>query len=223
MTEPRQQPGNAIRADRAHRVAQLPPALRQLHRAILRHFARIGRAPSRAEIDSAAHAAGLDPAAALQALAADDLIAVDHAGRLLAAYPFSPTSTGHQVSLPTVSVQAMCAIDALGTPYMLDVDAVITSTDPHNGAPIQVAVTGGMPAFQPADTVVVYAATPVTGRSVDTCCSTINFFTHPSSAQAWITAHPGLAATILSQDQAVTLGRDIFESLLRDNRGLSPA
>jgi ribosome modulation factor len=59
-----------------------------------------------------------------------------------------------------------------------------------------------------------YAATPATGRSVDTCCFTINFFTHARSAQAWINAHPRLAATILSQDEAVTLGRDIFASLL---------
>lgn len=214
MTEPPVLPGNAIRADRALRAAELPPPLRQLHRAILRHFATTATTPTRAEIDAAGRAAGLDPAAALTALAADDLIAIDPAGRLRAAYPFSPTPTGHLVRLPTVTVHAMCAIDALGTPYMLDTDAVITSTDPHNGTPIQVTVTGGAATFQPATTVVVYAATPETGRSVDTCCSTINFFADTNSAQAWITAHPGLAAMILSQDQAVRWGRDIFATLL---------
>jgi hypothetical protein len=214
VTEPSALPGDAIRADRALRAAQLPPPLRQLHRAVLRHFATTGTTPTRAEIDSAARAAGLDPAAALTALAADDVIAIDRDGRLRAAYPFSPTPTGHLVTLPTVAVHAMCAIDALGTPYMLDTDAVITSTDPHNGTPIQVTVAGGAATFQPTTTVVVYAATPESGRSVDTCCYTINFFADTNSAQAWITAHPQLAAMILSQDQAVTLGRDIFATLL---------
>jgi hypothetical protein len=213
MTDPRDQPNNAIRTDRANRAAQLPQSLRELHRAILRHFAATGTAPSSAQIDAVVRAAGLDPAVALRALAADDLIAVDPAGRLRAAYPFSPTRTAHLVSLPTASVHAMCAIDALGTPFMLGVDAVIASTDPHNGEPIQVTLTSGDARFQPPDAVVVYAATPAPGRSVDICCSTINFFTDAGSAQAWIAAHPDLAA-ILTQDQAVGLGRDIFEPLL---------
>lgn len=49
---------------------------------------------------------------------------------------------------------------------------------------------------------------------MDTCCSTINFFASPASAQSWITAHPSLAATILDQVRALTLGRTIFEPLL---------
>jgi len=214
MTAPREQPGNAVGADRAHRAARLPYPLRKVHQAILRHFAATGAAPTNTEIDSAGQAAGLDPTAALRALAADDLIAIDPTGRLLAAYPFSPTPTAHLVTLPTAMAHAMCAIDALGAPYMLGADAVITSTDPHNGKPIQVTVTRGAARFQPAGAVVVYAATPATGRSVDTCCSTINFFTDTGSAHAWITARPDLGATILTQHEAVRLGRDIFEPLL---------
>lgn len=185
-----------------------------MYQAILRHFAATGTAPTSAGIGSAAHAAGLDPVAALSALAADDLVAVDPAGRLLAAYPFSPAPTPHRVSLPTAAVHAMCAIDAVGMPFMLDADAVITSTDPHNGEPVRVTVTGGDVRFQPPDAVVVYAATPAAGRSVDTCCSTINFFAGSGSAHAWIAAHSDLAAMILTQDEAVRLGRDIFAPLL---------
>lgn len=61
---------------------------------------------------------------------------------------------------------------------------------------------------------IAYAATGDVGRSVATCCSTINFFTSASNAQARITACPSLAATVLDQDQAVTLGHGIFEPLL---------
>lgn len=206
--------GDAIRADRARLAARLPDGLRQVHRAILRHFAVTGTVPTGAEINSVAEAAGLDPVTALPALAADDLVAVDGQGRLVAAYPFSPTPTPHVVSLAAVRVYAMCAIDALGMPFMLGTDAVITSTDPHSGERVQVTIADGVARFQPADTVVVYAATEATGRSVDTCCSTINFFTCADNATAWTTARPTLAATILTQDQAVALGRDIFEALL---------
>src|SRR5262249_44126921 len=83
------------------------------------------------------------------------------------------------------AVYAMCAVDALGVPAMLGRDATITSTDPHTGQPVAVTVTSGVAAFDPPETVVVYAATGTGGRSVDTCCSTINFFTHQASARAW--------------------------------------
>jgi hypothetical protein len=160
--------------------------------------------------------AGLDPRAVLRRLAEDDLVAVDEAGQLVAAYPFSPTPTAHVVEVGGVRMYAMCAVDALGIPAMLGRDATITSTDPQTGQPVAVTVTGGVAVFDPPETVVVYAATGTGRRSVDTCCSTINFFCHPASAQAWIAAHPHLIATVLDRDAAVALGRDIFGPLLHD-------
>lgn len=206
--------GNAIRVDRPQRAADLPADLRQVHQDILRHFAATGGAPGPAVISRAAASAGLHPTTALRDLAAADLVAVDAAGRLLAAYPFSPVPTAHVVTLGGVQVFAMCAIDALGMPFMLDTDAVITSTDPQTADPIQVSVTGGAATFAPEQAVIVYAATGSTGRSVDSCCSTINFFASTASAQVWTAAHPGLAATVLDQAAAVGLGRDIFGPLL---------
>jgi hypothetical protein len=207
-------PGNAIRADRPHRAALLPDGLRRVHQAILRHVATTATAPGAAELAAIADAFGWNMAAALDHLAGEDLVAVDGAGRLIAAYPFSPTPTPHLVSLGEMDVFAMCAIDALGMPFMLGADAVITSTDPHTGQPVRVHVAGGIVTYQPPHTVVVYAASGSTGRSVDTRCSTINFFTSPATAQEWSIAHPDLAATILDQHQALTLGRSIFEPLL---------
>ncbi|WFE53116.1 organomercurial lyase [Micromonospora sp. WMMD1155] len=208
------QPGNAIQTDRPRRAERLPNGLRQVYQAILRDFAATGAAPTHVAIGSAAEAVGLDSTVAVRELAANDLVAVDGRGRLVAAYPFSPTPTPHVVSLGNVDVFAMCAIDALGMPFMLSTDAVITSTDPYTGQPIQVTITGGAATYQPSEAVVVYAASGATGRSVDTCCSTINFFASAENAQAWLAAHPTLAATVLDQGTAVVLGRDIFESLL---------
>ncbi|MEN8654824.1 alkylmercury lyase family protein [Streptomyces sp. 21So2-11] len=202
--------GGPIRADRPHRAADLPAELREVYRSVLRHFATTGTAPAHADL---AVPAGIDPADALARLAALDLLAIDE-GRLVAAYPFSPTPTGHVVRLGAVSVHAMCAIDALGMSAMLGQDTVITSTDPHTGEPVRVTTSGIEAAFTPADAVVVYAASGATGRSVDTCCTTINFFASQDSADAWITTRPHLTATVLDQRSAVVLGRDIFGPLL---------
>lgn len=206
--------GVAIRVDRPARAAALSDGLREVHRHVLRHFAATGTAPKPADLARVAAAADLDPITALRRLADDDLVAVDEHGLLVAAYPFSPTPTVHVVESGGVRVWAMCAIDALGMPYMLDTDATITSTDPHTREPITVSVTDGEATFAPAATVVVYAATGATGRSVDTCCTTINFFATPANADAWIAASPQLAATVLDQRAAVALGRNIFGPLL---------
>jgi hypothetical protein len=210
-------PGGAVRADRPQRAAGLPPAVRGLHRQLLRHFASTGTAPTPDDLAEVAAADGVEVHDAMRRLADEDLVALDDRGRLRAAYPFSPTPTAHVVQIGGLRTYAMCAIDALGVPAMVGRDATITSTDPHTGSPIVVTVVAGRAAFDPHETVVVYAASATGGRSVDTCCSTINFFASPATAQSWIDAHPGLAATILEQDAALALGRDIFSPLLHES------
>jgi hypothetical protein len=185
---------------------------------VLRHFGATGTAPTLAELAQLAADAGVEPQAALRRLAEDDLLAVDEAGRLVAAYPFSPSPTDHAVEVEGVRTYAMCAIDALGIPPMLGRDVTITSSDPRTRRPITVRVTSGAALFDPPETVVVYAAIGRGSRSVDTCCSTINFFADPASARAWIEAHPHLTAEVLDQDRALTLGRAIFGPLLQPDR-----
>ncbi|MEC4017102.1 organomercurial lyase [Streptomyces sp. H27-D2] len=142
-------PGDAIRADRPERAAQLSEGLRQVHRGVLRYFAATGGAPAAADLAAVSQSAGLDPATALQELAAVDLVAVDGDGQLVAAYPFSPSPTQHEVRWAEAGGYAMCAIDdALGMPYMLGVDATISSMDPQTVQP----VTGGVAEFIPATT-----------------------------------------------------------------------
>ena len=206
--------GDPIRADRPDRAAALPDEARAVHQQILWHFSGTGTTPSPADIERVAQTAGVSAADALADLAAHDLIATD-GGRLIAAYPFSPTPTAHRVRLGAVEVYAMCAIDALGMPFMLDTDATVSSLDPQSGEPVTVTVTAGQASFSPTTAVVVYAATGPSTRSVDTCCATINFFTSTLNAEAWIATRPHLSANVLDQQTAVVLGRDIFGLLLQ--------
>jgi hypothetical protein len=207
-------PADSIRTDRPVRAAELPAELRGVHQHLLQHFAATGTAPTPADLAELAASSAIDPAEVLSSLAEHDLVAVNHDGGLVAAYPFSPTPTEHVVELDAVRVYAMCAIDAPGIPAMLERDATISSTDPHTGQPVTVTVAGGVAVFDPETTVVVYATTGSGGRSGDTCCSTTNFFVDTTNAQAWINAHPGLTATVLDQNSAVALGTDVFGPLL---------
>jgi hypothetical protein len=107
------------------RQRSLSPPLRSLHRRILRHFTDHATAPLRQLLGEWAHDLGVDLDAALGQLVAADLIETDPTApaRLLGAYPFTAIARGHTVQIdggPTV--QAYCAVDALGISRMLGRD-----------------------------------------------------------------------------------------------------
>ncbi|GAA3840215.1 hypothetical protein GCM10022403_085570 [Streptomyces coacervatus] len=137
--------------DAASRGGQGSPApnaggLRAVKQAVLRSFARTGRAPETADLEQVSRDYGREPGQVLAELAAEDFPTVDDHGRIQAAYPFSATSTptAHRLRLADgTGVWAMCAIDALGIPDMLGTDAVITSADPVTGERITVTSTAG--------------------------------------------------------------------------------
>jgi hypothetical protein len=132
------------------RQRTLPPPLRQLHQHILRHFAQHAAAPETQRLREWAHQLDIELDTALGQLVAVDLVEANPAtAQLLGAYPFSAIPRGHEVQLaggPTI--EAYCAIDALGIPAMLDRDVVISSQDPHTGEPIRITVTNGQASWQ---------------------------------------------------------------------------
>ncbi len=117
---------------------QLPPAIRELHRAVLRGFRDHGLAhrddlrPTAAELE-------IDLDDALHRLASTDLVHTTPDGQIEIAYPFSGRPTSHTVHLTGhPPIAAMCAIDALGIPLMTGTDGIINSTDPDTGTPIHI-------------------------------------------------------------------------------------
>jgi hypothetical protein len=197
----------------SQRIAAVPAPARAVHRAILRALADAGIAPTRAQL-------GADLERHLETLAANDIIGLDDDGEIAYAYPFSTRPTAHRVQLPGgARPYAMCAVDALGIPAMLDTDAVITSRDPHIGEPITVSVTdhGTVASWQPSQTVVFLGsrADCETTTSAQSCCGYLNFFANHSNALAWAVQHPQITGAVLNQDQALALGVRYFGDLLR--------
>ena len=124
---------------------QLPPAIRELHRAVLRGFRDSGQV-HRDDLRPTAAALGVDLDDALHQLGSADLVHSAPDGQIEVAYPFSRQPTGHTVHLTGhPPVAAMCAIDALGIPLMTGTDGVIDSADPtpgHRSASTATATNG---------------------------------------------------------------------------------
>jgi NAD-dependent dihydropyrimidine dehydrogenase PreA subunit len=200
----------------AGRAERLPGPLRELHRAVLRRFLATGAPPTTRWVRQAAADAGLD-ASAVDELSAADAVHISH-GVAAVAYPFSGTPTPHRVELDGLPpVYAMCAIDALGLPAMAGLDGQITSTDPHDGSPIEVSVSGGAWSWAPASAVVVAGRAADCGAdcsSFEVMCPNTVFHASPESARAYLARHGGLDADILDQDSAVECGRLNFGALL---------
>jgi hypothetical protein len=209
------------------RQAALPGPLRAFHRRLLGAFLTEAGPPATAVV--ARLAGELEPRAALAALAAADVVHTDPAtGMVSVAYPFSGRFTLHRVALaggPTV--QAMCALDALGIPQMTRRDGRISSTDPTSGQPITVEVHSGAWRWQPATTVVLAATTTAAGercRAVaDCCCPYINFPADPRDADVYRRTHLGMAGELLDQAEAVEAARRVFGGLLDQDSGHDPA
>jgi Alkylmercury lyase len=206
------------------RRQDLPATVAELHGRVLRHFAATGQAPARAIL--ATWAAELDVGLedALGRLVQADLVEADPTiGELAGAYPFVASPRGHQVHLRGGrTVQAYCAVDALGIPAMLDQDATITSRDPLAGVPITVEVHDGHAQWEPAPVVVGYSTEPHgpagdgrnAGQAACCRCPLINFHASHATAQSW-QQREGVRLELLEVPQALQLGAAVFGGLLR--------
>jgi hypothetical protein len=187
-------------------------------RYILLHFADTGRAPRLSELQRELQLPSEEDAAAILArLHSADLIVFDAArASIVAAYPFSAEPRGHRVEVGNRTLQALCAIDALGIPFMLDAPGLIRSECFWCHAPIGVHIEGGgVAAHWPASVVAWYPEKDSCGCTATSRCVLINFFCSEDHLGAWREANPGEEGTALNLQEAVEAGRMIFEELLR--------
>src|SRR5205823_9698107 len=129
------------------------------------------------------------------------------------AYPFSSVPTAHQVAIAGLAtVSAMCAIDALGIPFMVNRTVTIASRDAATDEPLAIQIEPETERVMAEPTgVVVFVGTTGEGTAAACRCPFINFFRSAEAAIAYHEAHPELDGEVLSLDAAVTYGRRVFE------------
>jgi Alkylmercury lyase len=193
----------------ANRIAGLSPAARRLYALILYRFTE-GGPPDRDELSDL----GFD-AAALSELVNCDLVQLGADAEIAVAYPFSTLPTRHQVVTEDGRTYwAMCAIDALGMPYLLHQAAEIRAHEPDSDRAITVAID---PDAQTVRADPAHAAA-VVARAGDGCaagcaCPHINLFGSSAAAHRHLVASE-LHGTVLDLPGAMAAGRRTFGDLL---------
>jgi hypothetical protein len=200
------------------RTARLRREERQLYRWILDRFAQAAP-PTAAQLAEQARALDLDPEAALETLAREDLVHTDGGGAVLVAYPFSARPRGHRVTIDERrTVEAMCAIDALGIAAMLNQPVEINSNDPRTGHEIWLRISPGEGAWwEPETTVVLAGSSCASGPSYGTCCDVLNFFEATETAERYLREHHSVVGMPISIPEAIETGRAIFGGVLEES------
>ncbi|MGT2467843.1 alkylmercury lyase family protein (plasmid) [Mesorhizobium atlanticum] len=185
----------------------------QVRIALLRLYAEQGRAP---EPGALAERAALSETAIrplLEELRRRDLVVLD-GDKIVGAYPFSDRDTDHRVMLDGRTLNAMCAVDALGVGAMTDRDTVITSRCRHCGAPIRIATRNQGRAW----TAVMWQSVRYEGAcAANSLCATTAFFCSDDHLSAWrrerSADEPGFR---LSIEEGLEAGRALFGPSLTD-------
>lgn len=204
---------DALGVDRMWR--NYTPAEDRVRVTLLRLYAEAGRAPA---IGDLAERAGVSPTTIspiLASLDARDLVLLKADGKGIAgAYPFTDRDTEHRVRLGDRTLNALCAIDALGVAAMYGRDAEISSRCRFCAAPIRITTSDrgrALDAVDPATVVVWSGLRYEDGCAASSICTTMAFFCSDAHLEAWRAAHdPKAPGFRLSIDEALQAGRAVF-------------
>jgi mercury(II) reductase len=169
------------------RWSSYDPATDRLRVALLRQYIEYGEATA---IDTLARRTGLSEMAIgplLEDLRRRDLVVLD-GDRIVGAYPFTDRDTGHRVTLDGRTVNAMCAVDALGIGAMTGHDITIASRCRQCGAPIGIATRDqgrALADFKP-DTAVMWQSVRYEGGcAANSLCAVTAFFCSDEHLTTW--------------------------------------
>ncbi|MDT8388580.1 MAG: organomercurial lyase [Thiogranum sp.] len=196
----------------AQRQASLSPALRALHREILRSFVSQGRPLDYAQM---AALAGDDLAAALQQLADDDLVVLAPDRRTLTgAYPFTTEPRVHRVTVNGHPLHAMCALDALSVAPMFDLATQVQSCCQVQEKPVDIRMQGStLITASPGHPQVGIRWQSTSGCAAQSLCLDMIFLYDAATAASW-QAQDCENRDLFALPEAVAFGAAFFRPLL---------
>jgi len=195
------------------RQDRLDPPLRALHREILRSFAERGCPPSRGQI--AAHTAKNGVDTALRRLAEDDLIVLSADRRLVTgAYPFTLEQRAHRVTIGSVTVHAMCALDALSVAPMLEIRTRVNSACHVSAAPVEIVMQADkLVSAGPEHPCLGIRWQGTSGCAAHSLCMQMVFLADAATAEAWRRKDRS-NTSVFDLPAAVEFGARFFRPLL---------
>ncbi len=183
--------------------------------AVLIHYAETGHAPSHErlveitgfECDEVVHLLGQ--------LQERDIVVLNESDRaIVVAYPFTERDTGHRIRLGKKTLNAVCAIDALGAGAMVGVDAIIDSTCRQCGCAIHFETRDkgrGIKSVSPEDAIVWAGVQDVDSCLADTQCKVRIFFCSDDHLDAWRRDTPAdVQGRRLAMNEGLELGMAFF-------------
>ncbi|MHA1987442.1 MAG: alkylmercury lyase family protein [Promethearchaeota archaeon] len=135
-----------------------------------------------------------------------------------AAYPFSNIKTAHLVEFKEKSyknIYAMCAIDALGIPFMLKSDIIIKSKCFHCGDEITIEIENNEITNMYPENVKVWCHMEYSCCAATSLCNNINFFSSDQHFEEWQKNKKKSRGYLLQISEAFQLGRLFFEKRLQ--------
>lgn len=205
------------------KLADLTPDEDSIRRFILNAYPRLGRAPKRQEIISAfPQYTGEQLDRICRRLDEEDIVYIpEGSDEIAGAYPFTDMHDNHLVRFQWQkeqrSVYAMCAIDALGIPFMLKADAEIQSSCAHCETGINLSVRDEAIAAAEPSATVVFVGMSCARSAATSLCPTLLFFCGEAHTETWRAAHGQPEGEVLTLGEALALGKELFGNRLQSS------
>jgi hypothetical protein len=145
----------------------------------------------------------------LRKLDAQDVLYLDPvSGEIAGAYPFKEESS-HEIRMGDKKARMMCAVDALGAPFMFGENAEVRSVCSYCDRRVEVMVEDGGIVRQSPEKAVVWIGKKCASHAATSVCTTISFFCSEEHAREWRSEH-GEEGWVLTLPEALYVGKSIF-------------
>ncbi|MCA1843482.1 MAG: alkylmercury lyase family protein [Actinobacteria bacterium] len=156
--------------------------------------------------------------AAVEHLQARGRIELSGDGRLVAVHGLVRRPTRHRIEHHGGVVNTWCALDAIGIPAALGIDASAVTSCPTCGTDLTVMIAAGEPAALPD--AVLWFPESTYRHLVDDFCSGANLFCSLPHLEAWTDGQPG-SGTGRTLSEVGELGRACWGDAARNLDGVS--
>lgn len=172
--------------------------------------ALLGNQPTTAEqISIESHLSIEDVLAGIAGLARSGRIEID-GDRIIGVGGLTASTTEHTLVLSEATMHTWCALDAIGIPVALGIDAEITTTCPQCTADLSVSVSDGVASSDRA--VTLFCPTgPCHDVRADFCVSA-NLFCDANHLRLWHEQHEAVDGHALDLSATSELGREMWGS-----------